>query len=66
LRGRGIGSTVIDLLMAVAQERSVALIEINVDEGDVDAQRLYERHGFCATGPGSSERAFSCSQVPTR
>ena len=58
LRGRGIGSTVVDLLMSTARKRSVALVEINVDEGDIDAQRFYERHGFAATEPGTTERAF--------
>jgi len=58
LRGRGIGSTVIELLAATAIERGVDLIEINVDEGDVDAQRFYERHGFRGTEPDTGERAF--------
>jgi GNAT superfamily N-acetyltransferase len=58
LRGHGIGSQVIDRLLTEARERSVSLIEINVDEGDVDARRFYERHGFAATEPSSSERAL--------
>jgi GNAT superfamily N-acetyltransferase len=58
LRGRGVGSRVIDLLLATVRQRSVSLVEINVDEGDVDAQRFYERHGFAATDPGSTERAL--------
>jgi GNAT superfamily N-acetyltransferase len=58
LRGRGIGSKLIDLLVSEAHERSVSLIEINVDEGDVDARRFYERYGFAATEPGSTERAL--------
>jgi GNAT superfamily N-acetyltransferase len=58
LRGCGIGATIIDLLVTTAGLRGVALIEINVDEGDTDARRFYERHGFAATEPGSTERAF--------
>lgn len=58
LRGEGIGSTIIERLVTVAREGGVDLIEINVDEGDVDAQRFYERHGFSATETGSTERAF--------
>jgi len=58
LRGRGLGSRVIGLLLAEAAERSVSLIEIGVDEGDLDARRFYERHGFAATEPGSDERAL--------
>jgi GNAT superfamily N-acetyltransferase len=65
LRGRGIGSEVIELLLATARRRSVALVEINVDEGDTDAQRFYERHGFAGTDPSSRERAFYYSRELT-
>jgi GNAT superfamily N-acetyltransferase len=58
LRSRGIGAGIIDLLLSTARERGVDLIEINVDEGDVDARRFYERHGFAGIDAGSSERAF--------
>jgi GNAT superfamily N-acetyltransferase len=57
-RGRGVGSAVIELLLSTARERSVALVEINVDEGDTGARRFYERHGFAASEPGSTERAL--------
>ena len=59
LRGQGAGSAIIGLLFATARDRGVDLIEINVDESDVGAQRFYERHGFSATAtPGSPERSF--------
>jgi GNAT superfamily N-acetyltransferase len=57
LRSRGIGSALIGELLAVARARGVGLIEINVDEGDGDAQRFYERHGFSAVQPETGERA---------
>lgn len=57
-RGQGIGSSIIDLLLAESGERSVGLVEINVDEDDLDARRFYERHGFSVTEPGSTERAL--------
>jgi GNAT superfamily N-acetyltransferase len=62
LRGHGIGSALIDRLGSMARARGVDLIEINVDEGDVDTRRFYERHGFSATEPGSTERAFYYSR----
>jgi len=65
LRGRGIGSAVIDLLKSVSRARNVDLVEINVDEGDVGAQRFYERHGFSSTESGSTERSFYYSQELT-
>lgn len=62
LRGQGIGSAIIQELTSISRGRGVDLIEINVDEGDVEAQHFYERHGFSATESGSSERAFYYSQ----
>ena len=58
LRGHGIGSRIIDLLLTTARARGAELVEINVDEADVDAQRFYERHGFVMADPDSAERAF--------
>jgi GNAT superfamily N-acetyltransferase len=57
-RNAGIGTGLVERLVAVAAARGVGVIEINVDEGDVDAQRFYERHGFAATEPGGGERAL--------
>jgi GNAT superfamily N-acetyltransferase len=58
LRGQGIGAAVISKLLSLAHATGVDLIEINVDEADVDAQRFYVRHGFSSTEPGSDERAL--------
>jgi GNAT superfamily N-acetyltransferase len=57
-RGRGIGSAVIGHLLTMARAQGFDLIEINVDEGDVDARRFYERHQFSATEPGSTEQSL--------
>lgn len=61
-RGAGIGTALIEHLLAMAGSDDVALLEINVDEGDVDAQRFYRRHGFADTDPESGERAFYFSR----
>jgi GNAT superfamily N-acetyltransferase len=57
-RGQGIGTGIIELLVATCQQRGVDLIEINVDQADVDAQRFYERHGFAGVDPDTGDRAF--------
>lgn len=62
LRGRGIGSRIVAALLGWARSVGVALVEINVDEGDVDAQRFYARHGFSVVDLDSGERAFYLSQ----
>lgn len=61
-RNHGIGAAIIDRLLSTCQARGVGMIEINVDEGDTDAQRFYERHGFCSLAAGSTERAFYYTQ----
>jgi ribosomal protein S18 acetylase RimI-like enzyme len=66
LRNKGIGSAIIDHLMATLPAQGVDLVEINVDESDVDAQRFYERHGFSPTEPGSTERSYYWSQELAR
>jgi GNAT superfamily N-acetyltransferase len=60
-RGHGLGAAMIRLLIAEARATGVSAIEINVDAGDVDAQRFYERHGFSGADPDTGERAFSYS-----
>jgi GNAT superfamily N-acetyltransferase len=57
-RGGGLGAAMIRLLLADADDLGVSAIEINVDAGDVDAQRFYERHGFSGADPDTGERAF--------
>lgn len=57
-RGQGAGSALIALILQTCRQRGVDLVEIQVDEGDVDAQRFYRRHGFRATEPDSGEHAF--------
>ena len=57
-RGHGIGTDIIELLVATCRDRGADLIEINVDQADVDAQRFYERHGFAGTDPDTGDRAF--------
>ena len=56
LRGRGIGHAVLERAMAIARERGSENFEINVDEGDTDARRFYEAHGFSNSEPGETER----------
>ncbi|KAF2420688.1 GNAT family N-acetyltransferase [Microbacterium sp. B35-30] len=57
-RGAGIGGAIVDRLIADCLRDGVSAIEINVDEGDVDAQRFYARHGFHGSDPDTDERAL--------
>lgn len=57
-RGQGIGSAIVAHLEEMAAAAGTALIEVNVDEGDTDARRFYERHGFVSADPDSGERAL--------
>jgi GNAT superfamily N-acetyltransferase len=56
LRGRGIGTALLERACAVVRERGGQLFEINVDEVDTDARRFYERHGFVNQPPGDPGR----------
>lgn len=58
-RGQGIGTGVMHLLVLETLRRcSVALVEINVDEGDAAAQRFSGRQGFSVTDPVTGEGAL--------
>lgn len=57
-RGQGIGSAMMAELARRVRAEGIGLLEVNVDEPDVDAIRFYERNGFVATEPGSTDRAF--------
>jgi GNAT superfamily N-acetyltransferase len=57
-RGQGLGTAMIDRLITDGVAIGLSAIEINVDEGDVDARRFYERHGFSGADPNTGERAF--------
>lgn len=61
-RSAGIGGALLTCVLDTCRARSVALVEINVDEADVDAQRFYDRHGFDLLQPETGERAFYLSQ----
>jgi GNAT superfamily N-acetyltransferase len=57
-RSKGTGSAILDLLRHHALASGIDAIEINVDEGDVDAQRFYERNGYSSIQPDTNERAL--------
>jgi GNAT superfamily N-acetyltransferase len=56
LRGNGIGTRLLERAVALARGRGAGLFEINVDEGDTGARRVYERHGFTTTPGSGTER----------
>lgn len=56
-RGRGIGSSMLERMESECAARQVALVEINVDDGDVEAARFYRRHGYSDVDPDSGDRA---------
>jgi GNAT superfamily N-acetyltransferase len=57
-RDRGLGTALIAAVRTECRRRRVEQIEINVDIGDTDAQRFYERHGFTAIEPDTGEHAL--------
>lgn len=57
-RDKGFGSAILRLLQQHALTIGIDALEINVDEGDVAAQRFYERNGYSSIEPNTNERAF--------
>lgn len=56
LRGRGLGSELMTLVLRRALDLGCGEVQINVDEDDVGARRFYERHGFANHEPDDTER----------
>lgn len=55
LRGRRLGSALLDAALDLVRDRGGALVEINVDGEDTDARRFYEAHGFSNTEPNQTD-----------
>jgi GNAT superfamily N-acetyltransferase len=61
-RGRGVGDALVAAVLCWAGEHGYAHVQLWVIEGNRPARRLYERHGFAATGqrqrvvPGDTSR----------
>jgi GNAT superfamily N-acetyltransferase len=64
LRGNGFGSHLITLMESTCRQRGIEQVEINVDEGDIDARRFYERLGY-RSGAGGGERALYYERLLT-
>lgn len=66
LRSSGIGSALMALIESTCRARAIEQMEINVDEGDHDARRFYERHGYrSGEGEGDGERALFYERIIT-
>jgi ribosomal protein S18 acetylase RimI-like enzyme len=46
MRGHGVGSSLLDALAAHACSTNAGRLQLHVDEQNMDAIRLYQRHGF--------------------
>lgn len=56
LRGRGLGTELLQEAVRSVRQRGCAEMHINVDEIDTDTRRFYERHGFTNVPPGEDYR----------
>ena len=54
-RGRGVGGALIERAIARARDRGCRRVELDTNENNDDALRLYERHGFSATAKQDGE-----------
>ncbi len=54
-RNLGLGTVLLKAAEDVVRRRGGEVLEINVDSGDVDARRFYERHGYRNAEHGSDE-----------
>jgi ribosomal-protein-alanine N-acetyltransferase len=49
-RGQGIGSMLLDAVLAEARKREVDSVYLEVRESNLPARRMYERYGFARVG----------------
>ena len=56
LRDQGIGTALLERMIAEVRARGGGEIHINVDEVDTDTRRFYERHHFVNIEPGTDYR----------
>ena len=65
MRGRGIGSALLESACQLVRGRGVELMEINVDGEDRDARRFYQRHGFgCVHGNQLEPELYYSREFP--
>jgi len=64
-RGQRYGAALLKAAEHFVLNRRGELLEINADGEDVGARRVYERHGYRNSGPGSDEQILNYSrQLP--
>lgn len=56
LRGRGVGSALLEAAEAIVRKFGAEAVEINVDSDDVDARRFYEQRGYSNTDQGRDDQ----------
>lgn len=60
-RGRGLGRALMTAALATARDRGADTMEINVDEADLPARRLYESLGFTNRSSGGLMFFYECA-----